>query len=743
MAGADILWGATAQEWAEARTKLPLKDLLPVVCRPGLPLTPNSKLDNYSKVPSLQTAGGVCGFARWSTFNATDEFIDRWSKDKDTGICLQTRQYRAIDIDIDDADTVALVMDVLLDYLDPSQYILRTRALSNRRVLLINVPESLTKRIIKVDGGKGLIELLADGQQVIVAGVHRDGGRNVLTYPQAATLPEQSLEQVDALWEALEASFGHSTTLSPAERRKRRHEVVQADDVAQKLEARGLVLGSGRNGNLYIRCPWEAEHTSKSDITATAYFPAGAGYEGGAFKCLHAHCASRTTGDFFKALKLDAAAAAEFPLIEDAPVVENSTVKKAENGQEPVMESRKSSVSAITLEGPVFDTTKAGVIKAHLTNIVKGLKSQVFWPEVVAWDIFREEMVVRSVGEGAVWRAWLEQDYVRYRLMLESRGFAPIGREMMSDAVDFVAREYMFDAAQDWLTSLPEWDGTPRVEAFFSARCSIEDSEYLRGVGRYLWTALAGRVMQPGSKADMVIVLSGPEFLGKSTFVKKIGAMPRTVAELDPTERGDNLARRIKGTLIGMMDELQGLASRDLEWFKAFASRDEEMWVPKFKELSVRYPRRMVLFGTTNDIEFLENRTGVRRWLPVAVGECDYASVERDAHQLWAEGLHLWRAGGIDWSVHYLAEAARAEHVADDVVREAWRVRIVEWLDALDWTGSRGSDRQLSNRVLFTEALGLDVEAVRPWMGRHLTAIMTDLNYYRSRTKTDRFWVKK
>jgi hypothetical protein len=93
--------------------------------------------------------------------------------------------------------------------------------------------------------------------------------------------------------------------------------------------------------------------------------------------------------------------------------------------------------------------------------------------------------------------------------------------------------------------------------------------------------------------------------------------------------------------------------------------------------------------------------------------------------------------------VHYLAEAARAEHVADDVVREAWRVRIVEWLDALDWTGSRGSDRQLSNRVLFTEALGLDVEAVRPWMGRHLTAIMTDLNYYRSRTKTDRFWVKK
>ena len=103
MAGADILWGATAQEWAEARTKLPLKDLLPVVCRPGLPLTPNSKLDNYSKVPSLQTAGGVCGFARWSTFNATDEFIDRWSKDKDTGICLQTRQYRAIDIDIDDA----------------------------------------------------------------------------------------------------------------------------------------------------------------------------------------------------------------------------------------------------------------------------------------------------------------------------------------------------------------------------------------------------------------------------------------------------------------------------------------------------------------------------------------------------------------------------------------------------------------------------------------------------------------
>jgi hypothetical protein len=92
--------------------------------------------------------------------------------------------------------------------------------------------------------------------------------------------------------------------------------------------------------------------------------------------------------------------------------------------------------------------------------------------------------------------------------------------------------------------------------------------------------------------------------------------------------------------------------------------------------------------------------------------------------------------------VHYLAEAARAEHVADDVVREAWRVRIVEWLDALDWTGSRGSDRQLSNRVLFLEALGFDAEAVRPWMGRHLTAIMTELNYRRVKLHQQRVWVR-
>ncbi|HHW4679760.1 MAG TPA: phage/plasmid primase, P4 family, partial [Xylella sp.] len=78
------------------------------------------------------------------------------------------------------------------------------------------------------------------------------------------------------------------------------------DPVAQRLEERGLVLSTGKQGELFIQCPLSERHTQDSCATATVYYPAHTGgYEKGAFVCQHAHCREVPQSVFLGAIGLD------------------------------------------------------------------------------------------------------------------------------------------------------------------------------------------------------------------------------------------------------------------------------------------------------------------------------------------------------------------------------------------------------------------------------------------------------
>lgn len=89
-----------------------------------------------------------------------------------------------------------------------------------------------------------------------------------------------------------------------------------------------------------------------------------------------------------------------------------------------------------------------------------------------------------------------------------------------------VADENPFDSAIEWLNGV-DWDGVPRVKTFFETYFDVEPSEYTSAVSLYAWTALAGRVLSPGCKADMVPVLVGEQGCGKSTGIAAL--CPNTV----------------------------------------------------------------------------------------------------------------------------------------------------------------------------------------------------------------------
>ena len=384
---------------------------------------------------------------------------------------------------------------------------------------------------------------------------------------------------------------------------------------------------------------------------------------------------------------------------------------------------------------PVFVRDKSGRPLASADNVAKALRSSAYCGLWLGFDRFRDEIMFSAAAQGA-WQSFTDADYVRLRITLENRGFRPIGRELMRDVVLLVAAESAFDSAIAWLEPL-QWDGVPRVEQFFHRYLGAQDSTYSSAVSRYLWSALAGRVLEPGVKADMVPILVGAQGVGKSRAVAALAPSLMFFTELSLQDHDDNLSRLMRGRLVAEIGELRGLHTRELESIKAFITRTHENWIPKYREFATQFARRLVFIGTTNKDEFLADETGNRRWLPVKVGLkglADVQAIERDRLQLWAEGKALFLKGGVHYAqVEALAGDAQQGHTMSD----SWAEVVSNWLrepDAL--TGKAPCERpHLRLSTVLREALRFEDKQIKRSDEMRAGAVLRGLGYERKKVR--------
>lgn len=294
----------------------------------------------------------------------------------------------------------------------------------------------------------------------------------------------------------------------------------------------------------------------------------------------------------------------------------------------------------------------------------------------VRWDTFSERVVLTC----HVTRAAVEVTELvasRIRINLQRGGFKPIKQGELDTVLLSLAHAHTFDSAIEWIRSL-RWDGVPRIDAFCERYWRTAASPYTRAVGAYVWTALAGRVLSPGIKADMVPILVGNQGARKSTSVACLAPSFDMFTELDLDKDEADLGRQMRRKLVYELPELQGMSRKDRRALKAFLARRYDEWVEKYSSESVKHARRGLAIGTTNQDEFLDDATGERRYLPMVVRErADTDAIDRDREQLWAEGAARFLAGGIEWEA--AERLATAEHAQFKVIDE-WSEPVGVWL---------------------------------------------------------------
>lgn len=676
-------WGADADDWEHFSERLGLTaDLLPVVSNPAAKISPMSKMKDLGKTPSRYDGGGlVVGIPKWTQVQATTRDVGRWSQQSDYGICLQTRRMRAIDIDIADPARAAEVRETIELMLDLP---VRMRANSGKCLLLLDMPGDFAKRVIRTP--HGIIEFLATGQQFIAVGTHPSGARYEWEGGMSMRVPVVTPAEFEVLWQALVVQFALPDGAHTA-----RNGMVPAvprlasdlqDAAVAWLHENDWVTSFERDGRVDVRCPWEDGHSTDSGPSSTSYFPAGVGgFAQGHFRCLHASCTSRTDGDFFEAVGYGASDFEVLPAVVDPQGEEERPL-------------------------PPFARDRGGRIEAELNNVLMLLRRSDLLKLRIGTDAFKG---VLMLGEKGAWRPFEDDDYTMLRSVFAVMGFKPVSPEMMKDAVRFVGREQQFDSAKQWAATLV-WDGVPRVTSFFATYFGTEDNDYTRAVARYTWSALAGRCMVPGVKADMAPVLIGLQGAGKTSAVEVFSPIKDAFVEIALDRKDDDIARSLRGKLVGEIAELKGIASRDAESIKAWVSRRTEEWTPKYREFVTRFDRRLLCIGTGNKDEFLDDETGERRWLPMVVGVVDVKGIEAVRDQLWAEGIQLFEGNGNEvlWREAYTL--AKLEH-GKFKVSDSWEEPIADWLAREDMDGPR-ADQPIRLVDVLLSALGFSVQKI-------------------------------
>lgn len=214
--------------------------------------------------------------------------------------------------------------------------------------------------------------------------------------------------------------------------------------------------------------------------------------------------------------------------------------------------------------------------------------------------------------------------------------------------LDLVSKSKEFHPIREYLTSL-KWDGKERIDTLFVDYMGVSDSEYTRAVSRKMLIAAVRRVFQPGCKFDNMLVLAGEEGKGKSSLFSKLAG--KWFSDTFVGVKGKESLEQLQGTWIMEIQELAGLKKADAECTKAFLSGTIDQYRVAYGRRKGKYPRQCVFFGTCNDLDFLQDAGGNRRYWPLTVWEqlptkdqwVDFTKEEID--QVWAEAVAAHKKG--------------------------------------------------------------------------------------------------
>lgn len=304
----------------------------------------------------------------------------------------------------------------------------------------------------------------------------------------------------------------------------------------------------------------------------------------------------------------------------------------------------KGTLNMVGTENPVFD-------HSSVDNLVKILSKDAYLRGAFRYNRFIQAKVICKDIFGVPVRNKVNGDrledhyYPRAKLYFERVYGMKCPTGLIIEAIEVVSSDNSFNPIQDAFNS-PEypWDGVPRLDTWLSDYLGAEDCPLNRAFAAKSLMQVVRRILDPGCKADHMVILYGSQGVGKSTALRVLGMELYTDAiawGMDDKE----IAEVTAGVIIAEIAELSSRRASAVEHAKHLITRQVERCRPAYARETKDYPRTFALFGTTNTDDFINDPSGNRRYWPVEVRKADCEKLKPVVWQLYREAQARLEAG--------------------------------------------------------------------------------------------------
>ena len=221
--------------------------------------------------------------------------------------------------------------------------------------------------------------------------------------------------------------------------------------------------------------------------------------------------------------------------------------------------------------------------------------------------------------------------------------------QAMLDGIETFFSERSYNPVMEYMEKATEnWDGRKRINQMLQVYLGAEDIDLVSKIAEMWLVGAVAKVYDPYAKFDYVLDLVGGQGVGKTSLLQKLGGEWYTDAVTDFANK-DNYDIMLKALIVND-DEMVASNRMSFAETKAFISKTSLRFRKPYMKRTEEFAKNFVLARTTNQKEYLKDKTGERRFLSVMADiskqkkhpmEIEPETIE----QIWGEAVTIYKAG--------------------------------------------------------------------------------------------------
>ncbi len=315
------------------------------------------------------------------------------------------------------------------------------------------------------------------------------------------------------------------------------------------------------------------------------------------------------------------------------------------------------------------------------------------------------------------------------------------GRDDIGDCVMKLAKQNEYHPVREYLEGCHQKYGKDLkvLEGFASRYFGTAAPIHQIAVVKFMISAVA-RAYEPGCQVDAALILQGGQGIRKSTFFRVLASSEWFD---DSFGNAGDKDERLKLHCAWILEwaELESIFKRkDMSQVKAFITTKIDRIRPPYGRSVEVMLRSSVFCGTTNQVDFLSDSTGNRRfWVIPVEKEIDTTRLEQERDQIWAAATQLYKAGQ-QWHLttdeSEQMSAGRKQYEATD----AWEDDVLDWVEGKE---------EVSDREIFENVLRIEIHQRDKRSQMRIRDILTRANWLQRPNPVHykgakvRTWIKK